>query len=201
MGRRLVVPRIEGSAAPTEGTPKLVDPPTVAAIRMVYGVGQGSAAPPDDDTFKPTYQVSLPLFSMGGLDPDGVYEFDAGLLLDTIRHRSQRRQWGLRLEIEITQTPEAVSTADIWVEAPFADDDSLGLHVLGRTGRGTILDGGGRSIVLATTVIHDGKRAGALSGAYTFQHRDTDPASDDKASITSAIRSVRLDLTRFEFEG
>src|SRR5690606_19899226 len=112
MGRRLVVPRIEGSAAPTEGTPKLVDPPTVAAIRMVYGVGQGSAAPPDDDTFKPTYQVSLPLFSMGGLDPDGVYEFDAGLLLDTIRHRSQRRQWGLRLEIEITQTPEAVSTAD-----------------------------------------------------------------------------------------
>src|SRR5690606_13128338 len=101
-----------------------------------------------------------PVFSLGGLDPDGVHEFDAASLLDVIRRRSLRRHWGLRLEVELTQSVDTVAAADIYVETPFADGaDELTMKVIGRTGRGTTLPGGGRTVVLATSIVHDSKRA------------------------------------------
>ena len=77
MARRICVPRLsEGShAAPaSEGSAtKMFDPPAFAGLRVVFGVGNPAGDPPDNDTFKPTYVLSVPVFSMGGLDPDGVY--------------------------------------------------------------------------------------------------------------------------------
>ena len=73
--------------------------------------------------------------------------------------------------------------------------------MLGKTGRGTTLPGGGRTVVIATTLALDSKRAAALSGVYNIQLRDTDPATDDKPSVASMVRGIQVDLTRFEFEG
>jgi len=72
MGRRFVIERLSEGAVPPagEGTRK-VDAPNVAAIRLVFGVGSGPDAQPTEDTFKPVYSVSIPVFSLGGLDPDG----------------------------------------------------------------------------------------------------------------------------------
>jgi hypothetical protein len=204
MARRICVPRLsEGShAAPGSSATKMFDPPALAALRLVFGVGTPTGDPPDNDSFKPTYVLSVPVFSMGGLDPDGVYEFDAGLMLDAIRRRALRRRWGVRVEFELTQSADSVAVADVWAEGPFKDEaDGHGLIVLGRTGRGTTLPGGGRTIVLATTLAHDSKRTSALSGVYNFQLRDTDPASDDKPNVASMMRAVQVDLTHFEFEG
>ncbi len=204
MARRVCVPRSsEGSvASPTGGATKMFDPPIFAGLRLVLGVGSPSGEPPDNDTFKPTYIVGMPVFSMGGLDPDGVYEFDAGMLLDTIRHRALRRRWGVRVEIELTQSADSVAIADLWAEAPFKEEpDGPGLVVLGKTGRGTTLPGGGRTVVIATTLALDSKRASALSGVYNIQLRDTDPATDDKPSVASLVRGIQVDLTHFEFEG
>ena len=204
MARRICVPRLsEGShPAPGSSATKMFDPPIFAGLRLVFGVGSATGDPPDNDSFKPTYVVSVPVFSMGGLDPDGVYEFDAGFLLDAIRRRALRRRWGVRVEIELTQSAESVAIADVWAEGPFKDEpDAHGLVVLGRTGRGTTLPGGGRTIVLATTIAHDSKRATALSGVYNIQLRDTDPDTDDKPNVASMMRSIQVDLTHFEFEG
>jgi hypothetical protein len=204
MARRVCVPRLsEGSAAsPGGGATKMFDPPIFSALRLVFGVGSPTGDAPDNDTFKPTYIVGVPVFSMGGLDPDGVYEFDAGFLLDAIRRRALRRRWGVRVEIELTQSAESVGVADLWAEAPFKEEpDGPGLVVLGRTGRGTTLPGGGRTIVVATTLATDSKRAALLSGMYNVQLRDTDPDKDEKPSCASLVRGIQVDLTHFEFEG
>lgn len=204
MSRRVVVPRLsEGStAAPGGGATRMFDPPGFSALRIVLGVGSPAGDPPDLESFKPTYVVSVPVFSMGGLDPDGVYEFDGGMLLDAIRRRALRRRWGLRVELELTQSADSVAIADVWVEAPFKEEpDGPGLVVLGRTGRGTTLPGGGRTIVVATTLAQDSKRASALSGVYNVQLRDTDPATEDKPNVASLVRGIQVDLTHFEFEG
>jgi hypothetical protein len=203
MARRVVVPRLSEGAVPlSEGATRLVDPPAVTALRMVLGVGPSSDVAPTDETFKPTYEIGMPVFSLGGLDPDGVHEFDAAALLDLIRHRSLRRQWGLRLELELTQQADTVAMADIWVDTPFADaPDQPTMHVIGRTGRGTTLPGGGRTVVLATSLVHDSKRARTLGGIYSVQLRDTDPATGDEPAVASVARGINVDLTRFEFEG
>lgn len=180
----------------------MCDPPAFAGLRFVFGVGGPDGEPPEHATFKPTYVLGIPVFSMGGLDPDGVYEFDAGMLLDAIRHRALRRQWGVRVEIELTQTAESVALGDVWVHGPAKEDgDDSGLFVLGSTGKGTLLPGGGRTIVVATSPAHDSKRAAALSGIYNVQLRDTDPDGDDKPAVASLVRGIQVDLTRFEFEG
>lgn len=204
MARRLKVPRLaEASTGGSAGDgPHLVDPPSVTAIRMVYGVGPGNGEPPTDATFKSTYHVGLPVFSIGGLDPDGVYEFDAAQLFDVISKRSLRRKWGMRLELELGQSAETVGKADIWVETPFEDSDGApSMHVVGKSGTGIALPGGGRRVVVATSLIHDSKRVASLSGIYSVQLRDTDPSSDDKPGTSSMARGINVDLTRFEFEG
>lgn len=202
MLRRIVVPRLpESSSASHVGESALVDPPGVEALRIVFGVGPGGDRAPTSDSFKPTYSVSLPVFSVGGLDPDGVYEFDAAQLMRTIVGRSLRRRWGIRVELELTQKAATVGRADLHVETPFEDDSELELHVQGKTGTGTMLPGGVRSIVLATSVVTDPKLVSKLGGAYSVQLRDTDPQSSDKPSVKSLTRTVNVDLTRFEFEG
>lgn len=203
MSRRVVIPRLaEGAAAlSAKDALQMFEPPQLAALRIVFGVGAANGEPPDGESFRPTYTVSVPIFSMGGLDPDGVYEFDAGLLLEDIRKRSLRRRWGARLEIELTQAAESVPHADVFVDAPFAGDDELGLVVLGRSGRGITLPGGARTIVVATTIAQDAKRTAMFSGIYNVQLRDVEPESTTKPKVASLVRSVHVDLTRFEFEG
>jgi hypothetical protein len=169
---------------------------------MVFGVGPSSSAAPTDETFKPTYELAMPVFSIGGLDPDGVHEFDAAALLDVIRGRSDRRRWGLRLELELTQAAYTVGAADIYVETPFSDaPDQPTMKVIGRTGRGTTTPGGGRTVVLATSIVHDAERTRLLGGRYSIQLRDTDPDGSDAPTVSSPARGIQVDLTRFEFEG
>ncbi|MBC8068708.1 MAG: hypothetical protein IAG13_10275 [Deltaproteobacteria bacterium] len=204
MSRRVVIPRLaEGATAlPSKDGTHMFEPPQLAALRIVFGVGAANEEPPDSESFRPTYTLALPIFSMGGLDPDGVYEFDAGLLLEEIRKRSLRRRWGARLEIELTQAADSVPHADVFVDAPFADDpDGPQLTLLGRSGRGITLPGGARTIVIATTVAHDAKRVAQLSGVYTAQLRDALPEATAKAKVASMVRTIHVDLTRFEFEG
>lgn len=193
---RVVVPRLPdstASVAPASGK-QTVDPPTVVAIRLAFGVGKADSAP-TPQSFKVTYHLSIPVFSLGGLDPDGVYEFDAAALFDTITSRAQRRRWGVRLELELEQSPAAVSLADVIVGAPF--DDDLGLAVLGQSGRGKPLPGGGRSVVVASGLVTSAGDVGKLSGEYTLQLRD----ADEDPTVESAVRPVRINATRFEFEG
>jgi hypothetical protein len=199
-----VIPRLaEGAAAlPSKDGMHMFEPPQLASLRVVFGVGAAVDEPPDGDSFRPTYTLALPIFSMGGLDPDGVYEFDAGLLLEEIRKRSLRRRWGARLEIELTQAADSVPHADVFVDAPFADEQGgPELTLLGRSGRGITLPGGARTIVLATSVAHDAKRVAQLSGVYTAQLRDVAPEATAKAKVASVARTIHVDLTRFEFEG
>ena len=183
----------------------MFEPPQLAALRIVFGVGSASGEPPDAETFRPTYTVNMPIFSMGGLDPDGVYEFDAGMLLDAIRKRALRRAWGVRLEIELTQAAESVPHADLYIDAPFGDDPaSPSIQLLGRSGRGITLPGGARTLVIGTSIVHDSKRAALLSGVYTAQLRDVEPeatarpgsrawsATSTWISITSSSRASRL---------
>jgi hypothetical protein len=204
VSRRVVIPRLaEGAAAlPAKDGMHMFEPPQLAAVRIVFGVGSANGDPPDGESFRPTYTLALPIFSMGGLDPDGVYEFDAGLMLEEIRKRSLRRRWGARLEIELTQAAESVPHADVYVDAPFADEaESPGLVLLGRSGRGITLPGGARTIVVATSLAHDAKRVAMFSGVYTAQLRDVEPEATAKAKVASMARTVQVDLTRFEFEG
>ncbi len=192
---RIVVPRLPDSTAAIDSAsgPVTVDPPTVVAIRLAFGVGAVDSAP-TSHSFKVTYHLTIPVFSLGGLDPDGVYEFDAGALLQTITARAQRRRWGVRLELELEQSPQAVSAADVIIDAPF--DDALGLSVLGQSGRGKPLPGGGRSLVIASGLVTDAAAVGSLSGTYALQLRD----AEEDGKVSSEIRELRIDATRFEFE-
>jgi hypothetical protein len=202
--KRVVVPRLPDATVvkSVPGETLIVDPPSVTAIRIAYGVGPASGDEPTNETFKPTYHVSIPVFSIGGLDPDGVYEFDAASLFDVILRRSIRRRWGTRLELELAQEARTVGGCDIWVDTPFAEgDDAPTMHVLGRSGYGTTLPGGGRTVVLATSIIADVKRIGSLSGIYSVQLRDTSPDSEEKPRLRSVARGINVDVTRFEFEG
>jgi len=190
---RVVVPRLPDSTAaidPGPG-PRTVDAPTIVAIRLAFGVGTADSAP-TPKSFKVTYHLSIPVFSLGGLDPDGVYEFDAAALLETITSRAQRRRWAVRLELEFEQSPQAVSLADVIVQAPF--DDDLGLTVLGQSGRGKPLPGGGRSFIVASGLVTEAGDVGQLSGTYTMQLFGED------TNVESVVRPVQIDATRFEFE-
>jgi hypothetical protein len=181
----------------------MVDPPEVMAIRLAYGVGPSADKAPTEESFRTTYHVDIPVFSLGGLDPDGVYEFDGARLFDMIRKRSLRRIWALRLELELQQSAETDSLADIYIETPFdeEDPDSPRMRVLGKTGRGLVLPGGGRTVIVATTLVHDSKRLHRLSGIYSVQLRDVDPRSEGKPTMASLSRGINIDLARFEFEG
>ncbi len=201
MGRRVVVDRLdEGSVAPVAGETRPIGAPDLTAIRIVFGVGAKPDVAPDERTFKPVYTVSMPVFSLGGLDPDGIYELAANRLLESLQTSARRRRWACRLELEVAQQAASISAADLYAEAPF-DDDGPGFSVGGRNPQGATLPGGGRSVVLQTGLVHDDAGIGLLGGTYTLQLRDADPRGDASASVESPVREVHVRLTNYEFEG
>jgi hypothetical protein len=200
MVRRLVIERLSEGSVPSSEEERKVDAPSLAAIRLAFGVGKGPSAPPDDKTFKPVYTVSIPVFSLGGLDSDGVYEFDAVSLLAGLQSRAQRRKWAVRLELEFAQTAEAVTAADLYIESPYVEDGPT-LDTAGRNRAGTPTPGGGRTIVVATSLAHDRSDIEALGGKFTVRLSDADPQRSEPASVQSPAREIELDFTQYEFEG
>jgi hypothetical protein len=196
---RLVVRRLpEGSVAPSDDVVRSVEPPTLAGIRLVFGVGSDSEAAPSVDDFHPVYTISMPVFSIGGLDPDGVYEFDAGAQLELLQSRATRRRWAVRLELELIQTREAITTAELWFETPWTHDDPRPL-LLGSE-RGEPRPGGGRALVFASTPVVDVGGARRLGGRFIAQIRDADPHGGGSATIESAALIVDVALNCYEFE-
>lgn len=201
MGRRVVVDRLdEGSVAPVAGETRQIGAPDLTAIRIVFGVGKRPDTAPDEASFKPVYTVNMPVFSLGGLDPDGIYEFGANRMLESLQDRARRRRWACRLELEVAQPADSVSAADLYAEAPF-EDDGPGFSVGGRNPQGATGAGGGRNVVLKTGLVHDEAGVTALGGTYTLQLRDADPRGDAGASVESPVREVNVRLTNYEFEG
>lgn len=184
----LTFPRIDvGSAAKADAGVTLAAP-AVQAIRIAFGVGTGRDAAPTDDAFRPSYVLSVPLFSFGGLDPDGVYEFDAAGLLATLQGKATKRRWGARLEVELEQAAPAVGHADLVVEGPQGAPAPV---AIGRP-EGETLPGGGRRIVFGSSVITDPAGLAAVQGEYRVHQGD--------ASETAESRIVRVGLDRFEFQ-
>jgi hypothetical protein len=196
---RLVVRRLpEGSVAPGGDATRSVDPPALAGIRLVFGVGSEPDAIPSADDFHPVYTISMPVFSIGGLDPDGVYEFDAGAQLELLQSRATRRRWSVRLELELIQTHETVNTAELWFETPWRSGDPRPL-LLGPE-RGELRAGGGRSLVFASTPVASVEAARSLGGRFVAQLRDADPHGGGVATIESAPLVIDVALGCYEFE-
>ncbi len=190
---------------PQADEPRRVDPPGLAAIRLVFGVGRGPEQEPTAESFTPVYTVGIPVFSLGGLDPDGVYEFDAGAQLELLRERAKQRRWAVRLELDFVQSAESVSAADLWVEVDWSTDDAREpssapeLVVLGPE-RGSTTPGGGRSLTIASTPLTEVAAARRLGGRFTVQLRDADPRTSAPVSVESPVRVVELACDRYEFE-
>ncbi len=199
MPRRLVIVRLsEGSVPADTGEPITVDPPALAAIRLVFGVGSDPEhEPASADEFIPVYTVAIPVVSQGGLDPDGIYEFDAGAQLELLRGRATRRRWAVRLELEFVQSAEAIAAADLWFEVDWLTDGPQ-LLLLGPE-RGTTTPGGGRALTIASSPVTDIAAARALGGRFTARLRDADPRSPT-ARIDSPICVVDLQTSHYEFE-
>jgi hypothetical protein len=196
---RLVVRRLpEGSVAPGGDDKRTVDPPALAGIRLVFGVGTEPEQSPTADDFHPVYTISMPVFSIGGLDPDGVYEFDAGAQLELLQSRATRRRWAVRLELELIQTHETVNAADLWFETPWTSGDPRPM-LLGPE-RGVSRPGGGRSLSFASTPVATVTAARALGGRFIAQIRDADPHGGGAATIESPVLTIDVALGRYEFE-
>lgn len=190
---RLVIERLsEGTASASP------DAPALEAIRLVFGVGKGPDTAPDASTFAPVYRLSIPVFSLGGLDPDGVYEFDAKALLTQLQSRSTRRKWAVRLELDLAQKADATAAGDIWVDTPYADGGDLSADVLGNK-RGSTTAGGGRSVTVASTLVNNPDAVAQLGGTFTVRVADGDP--DESPNVCSKPREIKLAFTNYEFEG
>jgi hypothetical protein len=204
----LIIARLDEGSSPPPSSSGIfgvrLDAPTLAGIRLVFGVGRRPGTPPTRETFSPVYTISIPVFSLGGLDSDGVYEFDAARTLADLQERADRRGWAMRLELEIEQAADSVSAADIYVETPYADDGPE-FYVAGPDGKGTTTLGGGRRLVLASSLAHDTDTIRKLGGAFSLQLSDADPRAaggegSGEADQHSSARPVELNLTRYEFQ-
>lgn len=196
---RLVIQRLpEGSVPPYGDATQRVDPPSLSDLRLVFGVGSAPEVEPSAEDFHPVYTISMPVFSASGLDPDGVYEFDAGAQLELLRSRAVRRRWAVRLELELVQPSAAVSAAEVWIETPWTGDDPRP-QLLGPA-RGTPRTGGGRSFVVASTPVTKVDAARTLGGTFSVQLRDADPHGGGPATIESELFEIRVDLRCYEFE-
>lgn len=185
---RLVAPRLDEPAGPDAGRePTELDPPILAAIRCVFGVGVEPDATPDGDGLRPVYRVELPVNLPGSLDTDGVHEFDAADLLGALQTRARARAWAMRLELDVVQTAAAAAQVDLYLAA--APDDAPGARVA----HATALPGGGRCLTLATGLVHTPEAVARLAGAYVIVQR----ASDGRDAGSCR---VELGLTEFEFE-
>lgn len=197
---RLVIPRrSEGSVPPAEAGLRRVDPPSLIGVRLVFGVAGGPETTPSAEDFHPAYTVAMPVVSAGGLDPDGIYEFDAGAQLELLQARATRRRWAVRLELELLQSSEALNTAELWIDTPWTeaeDPKPLALEPL----PGPSLPGGGRAVILASTPVTRVDAARSLGGRFEARLRDADPHGGGPASVESPALIVELDLRRYEFE-
>jgi hypothetical protein len=179
---RLVAPRLDDPAA-DEAAP--VDPPVLAAIRCVFGVGAEPGAVPDGDGLRPVYRVELPVDAPGSLDADDSHEFDAAGLLELLQARARGRAWAMRLELELVQTASAAAQVDLYlVDAP-----EQPLHFL----HASTLPGGGRNLTFGTGLVHTPAAVARLAGEYRLEQRAGDGAAAGDCS-------VRLGLTEYEFE-
>lgn len=189
---RLVAPRLDDpatAAALLEPRDPVVppDPPVLAAIRCVFGVGVDAGATPDGDGLRPVYRVELPVRAPSSLDADGVHEFDAAGLLDALQVRARGRAWAMRLELDLVQTAAAAAQVDLYLEAAPAEAPALRLL------HGVALPGGGRCLTLATGLVHTPAAAARLAGVYVLGQRAGDGAERGGCRVA-------LGLTEFEFE-
>jgi hypothetical protein len=196
---RIVIQRLpEGSVPAFGGELRRVDPPSLADVRLVFGVGSEPELEPELADFHPVYTLSMPVVSVGGLDPDGVYEFDAGAQLELLQSRATRRRWAVRVELEFVQASEAINAAELWIETPWTSGNPRP-QLLGPE-RGTPLSGGGRSLIIASTPVGSVDAARALGGRFTVVLRDADPQLGGPATVESSSIEIRLDLRCYEFE-
>ena len=178
--------------------PRSVDPPALAGIRLVFGVGSGPDEIPSADDFHPVYTIAMPVVSVGGLDPDGIYEFDAGAQLELLQSRATRRRWAVRLELELVQTHETINAAELWIETPWTSGDPRPM-LLGPE-RGEPRPGGGRALSFASTPVASVDAARSLGGRFIAQIRDADPHGGGPATIESPTLTIDIDCGRYEFE-
>jgi hypothetical protein len=196
---RLVIQRLpEGSVRAFDGETWRVDPPSLADVRLVFGVASAPELEPTPVDFHPVYTISMPVVSAGGLDPDGVYEFDAGAQLELLQSRATARRWAVRLELEFVQPSESLNAAELWVETPWTSGTPRP-QLLGPE-RGTPLSGGGRSLTIASTPVGSVEAARALGGRFTVQLRDADPLLAGAVTVESPSVEVHVDLRCYEFE-
>ena len=187
---RLVAPRLDDPAAAQAAPhdpPDQLDPPVLAAIRCIFGVGAEPGASPDGDGLRPVYRVELPVNAPGSLDADGEHEFDAAGLLDALQTRARGRAWAMCLELDVVQTAATAAQVDLYLEqAPAEAPSPRLLHA-------AALPGGGRCLTLATGLVHTPAAAARLAGTYVLGHRSGDGAEHGSCRVT-------LGLTEFEFE-
>jgi hypothetical protein len=181
---RLLAPRLDDPAAVVE-VDAAIDPPVLAAIRCVFGVGVEPGAVPDGDGLRPVYCVELPVDAPGSLDADDTHEFDAATLLAALQARARERAWAMRLELELVQTASAAAGVDLYLaEAP--DEPLHLLHVIAQAG-------GGRRLTFGTGLVHTPTAVARLAGAYRLAQKTGDGAPAGECS-------VQLGLTEYEFE-
>jgi len=188
---RLVAPRSDDPAAvdprvDAPGDPTF-EPPVLAAIRCVFGVGAEPDAVPDGDGLRPVYCVALPVDAPGSLDADDTHEFDAASMLAALQTRARGRAWAMRLELDVVQTAAAAAGVDLYIaEAP---GDAPALRVL----HSVTLAGGGRRLTLGTGLVHTPAAVTRLAGSYQIEQRTGD-------GHAAGSCGAQLGLTEYEFE-
>ncbi len=182
---RLIAARVEDLlAASTAG---VHEPPLLAAISCVYGVGVAPGEAPEGDGLHPVYRVGLPVDAPDSLDADDTHEFAAADLLATLQTRARTRAWAMRLEFEVVQSATAVAHTDLYLDAaPTVVEQLRVLHQHHEPG-------GGRRLVVATTLVHTPEAVVRLAGTYRLVQREG--TGQDAGTCTWA-----LGLTEFEFE-
>lgn len=183
----LVAPRLDEPSLPALASPRgpEVEPPVLAAIRCIYGVGAAPEATPEGDGLRPVYLVALPVDAPGSLDADDTHEFDAASLLGDLQSRARARAWAMRLELDVVQTARGTLT-DLFLDHPEDAPTMRLLHSIG-------LPGGGRCLTFGTGLVHTPEAAARLAGVYVFTQRAGDGSERGESRVP-------LGLTEYEFE-
>ena len=193
----LVVQRLTiGTVPPADGAMRRVSPPEIEAIRFVYGVGDEPSEIPAGSVFRTVYAISIPVARLGGLDLDDIYEFDAAGMLASLQARAQQRRWAMRLEFDVIQTHESATSAELYVEAP----SGVSMILLGHTGYGMPNPGGGRTLKIATGLVHSPEGVLRLAGPYQLLFRDVDPRVGGAVGVESPTQVLKIGLSEYEFE-
>ena len=179
---RLVAARLDDPTAAEAP----VDPPVLAAIRCVFGVGVEPGAVPDGDGLRPVYCVALPVDAPGSLDADDTHEFDAAGLLAALQARARDRAWAMRLELDVVQTAVAAARVDLHLSQ--VPEEAAGLRLL----HTAALVGGGRRLTLGTGLVHTPAAVARLAGEYRLVQREGEGDAGGCA--------VQIGLTEYEFE-